>query len=987
MPQRHPTHTGEIQVGAHIMQTGPEHPLNHSPALIMAMLEHQPAAGPEPAGGLVDQPIDHGQALRPGAKRRLGFETQIALFQVRIVGSHVRRIADDGVERLVLDRAEQVALKQAHRLQSQALCIAGADFQGGGRDVDGRDLPVGPFRGQGEGNTAGAGANIHDPAVALREPAQSQIDEQFGFRAWNQHRRRDEEVASVEFPRPGNIGNRFPPLAAPDQALESRALIGIQVIVGMRVQPGPFPTQTVPHEELGFQPAGDSRGRRLHGIHDGDHRFTSLPMLALAVEFNGLEGLGMDMSRFNRCISVIFLTAWSATVVPSEAVLSVDEQLEPGEVEDRVRVTSTRMERELLQVPAAVSQVSEESLQTARQQLQLDETLNRVPGLFFQNRYNFAQNLRLAIRGFGARSPFGIRGIRLLVDGFPETLPDGQAQVDAIDLEAMVAAEVLRGPSSALHGNASGGVISLRTEDGRARPPELEARASLGSHGFERYGVRAGGQFDEWNAYLSAWDLRYDGYREQSRTEKRLFNAHLGRELGPDRRLGLVLTLLDQPLGQDPAALTREAAERDRRTAGGQAAQVNARQEVEQYRLGLRYEDAALLAGELSAYGFLAGRDFFQQLPSFFFPSLIEFDRRFFGGGLQYLDELVVGGLPGRYTLGVDLARQRDDRRRFRVTPTGARSDQTQDELQRADNAGLFGQVELVLSERWSALAGLRYDRVRLDIDDRFGERLGSGSRTFEEWSWTAGANYRVSPEHQIYASAGTAFETPTFTEIKDAAGGVGFSRDLEPQLSRNLEIGFRGRWAERFGLDLALFRIHTRDEIIVVASEDGLNLFDNAGRTRREGLELALDFEIRPGLDLAAAYTWSRYRFDEFRDAGQRFDGNRMPGLPEHALFAELAWRKDSGWYGMIDTLLVGHVYADNANRERVSGYGLVNLRAGREFASRRIRVDAFLALNNLSDRDYFSNVRVNANNAAYFEPAPERNLFAGLRVRLAGP
>lgn len=969
------------------MQTGPEHPVNDSPALIMAMLEHQPAAWSEPAGGLVDQPIDHGQTHRSGAQRRLGFETQIALFQVRIVGSHVRRIADNGVERLVLDRAEQIALKQADLFQSQALRIAGADLQGGGRDVDCRDLPAGPFRGQGEGNAAGAGAHVHDPAAGLREPGQGQIDEQFRFRTRDQHGRRDEEVAPVEFTRAGDVGDRFALLAAQDQGLEAGPLIRVQIIAGMRIQPGTVPVQTVPHEKLGFQAAGDSCGRRLHGIHDGTHRFTSLPVLALKAEFNWLEGLGMEMSRFNRCISVIFLTAWSATALPSEAVPPAGEQLEPGQIEDRVLVTTTRMERELLQAPAAVSQVGEQTLQTARQQLQLDETLNRVPGLFFQNRYNFAQNLRLAIRGFGARSPFGIRGIRLLVDGFPETLPDGQAQVDAIDLESMVGAEVLRGPSSALHGNASGGVISLRTEDGRARPPELEARASVGSHGFERYGVRAGGQFDEWNAYVSAWDLRYDGYREQSRTEKRLFNAHLGRELGPDRRVGLVLTLLDQPLGQDPAALTREAAERDRRAAGGQAVQVNARQEVEQYRLGLRYEDAALLAGELSAYGFLAGRDFFQQLPSFFFPSLIEFDRRFFGGGMQYLDELVVGGLPGRYTLGVDLARQRDDRRRFRVTPTGARSDQTQDELQRADNAGLFGQVELVLSERWSVLAGLRYDRVRLDIDDRFGERLGSGGRTFEEWSWTAGANYLLTPEHQLYAAAGTAFETPTFTEIKDAAGGVGFSRDLEPQLARNLEIGFRGRWAERFGLDLALFRIHTRDEIIVVASEDGLNLFDNAGRTRREGLELALDFEIRPGLDLAAAYTWSRYRFDEFRDAGQRFDGNRMPGLPEHALFAELAWRQDSGWYGIVDSLLVGNVYADNANSERVSGYGLVNLRAGREFATQRVRVDAFLALNNLTDRDYFSNVRVNANNAAYFEPAPERNLFAGLRVRLAGP
>ncbi|MFW5816691.1 MAG: TonB-dependent receptor family protein, partial [Wenzhouxiangella sp.] len=663
-----------------------------------------------------------------------------------------------------------------------------------------------------------------------------------------------------------------------------------------------------------------------------------------------------------------------------------------GAPQDRVSVTVTRLDRELLDAPAAISRLGEQALQTARQQLQLDETLSRVPGVFFQNRYNFAQNQRLAIRGFGARSPFGIRGIRLLVDGFPETLPDGQAQVDGIDLESVTQAEVLRGPSSALHGNASGGVISLRTQDGRGLAPEVQLRTTAGSYGFERYGIRAGGQFEDWNAYLSAWDLSYDGYREQSRTDKRLLNAHLGRQLDGDRRIGLVLTMLDQPRGEDPSALTRQQAEADRRGAGGQALQVDARQVVEQYRLGLRYEDAASLPGELSAYAFVAGRDFFQQLPSSFFPSLIEFDRDFWGGGAQYVDALRFGSLPARYTLGLDLARQRDDRRRFTVSPSGQRRDQTQDELQQADNAGLFGQIELDLSRRWSALVGLRHDRIELDIDDRFGDgsdnrsdnRSGSARRSFDEASWTAGLNYRIGPDRQLYFNAGTAFETPTFTEIKDAAGGVGFSRAIEPQRARNLEIGFRGRWGERLSLDVAAFRVNTRDEIIVVASEDGLNLFDNAGRTRRDGVELALEHALGGGLALSAAYTWSRFRFEEFRDAGQRFDGKRMPGLPEHLLFAELAWRGETGLYAVVDTLAVSEVYADNANAERVAGYGLVNARLGRLFELGPRRLEVFVALNNLTDRRYFSNIRVNAARGAYYEPAPERNLFAGLRLGL---
>ncbi|MFP4276111.1 MAG: TonB-dependent receptor family protein [Wenzhouxiangella sp.] len=694
----------------------------------------------------------------------------------------------------------------------------------------------------------------------------------------------------------------------------------------------------------------------------------------------------MHRQKFVLSLSLCLLASTGAlaesagNVVDEEDVAGVETAAQSES--DRVRVTITRLDTDLLDAPAAVSRVGEQGFQTARQQLQLEEALNRVPGLYFQNRYNFAQNQRLAIRGFGARSPFGIRGIRLLVDGFPETLPDGQAQVDGIDLESVTAAEILRGPSSALHGNASGGVISLRTEDGRGRAPETELRATLGSYGFERFGVRAGGQFDDWNTYLSAWDLGYDGYREQSQTEKRLLNAHLGRQLGPDRRIGLVLTMLDQPRGEDPSALTRAQAAADRRAAGGQAVQVDSRQVVEQYRLGLRYEDAAALSGELSAYAFVAGRDFFQQLPSSFFPSLIEFDRDFFGAGSQYAGELALGAFPARYTVGLDLARQRDDRARFTVGPTGERRNPTQDELQRADNAGVFAQLDVTLNERWSGVVGLRHDRVSLDIEDRFGERLGSGRRSFDESSWTAGFSYRMGPDGQLYGNAGSAFETPTFTEIKDAAGGVGFSRDLEPQLARNLELGFRSRWGEDRSLDLALFRVTTRDEIIVVSSEDGLNLFANAGRTRRDGIELALEQRLGDTLTFSAAYTWSRFRFERFADADQRFGGNRMPGLPEHLLFAELAWRGGQGSYAILDTLVSSDVYADNANRERVAGYALVNARLGRELELGRQRLEVFVALNNLTDRRYFSNVRVNAARAAYYEPAPVRNVFGGVRL-----
>ncbi|MCH8503467.1 MAG: TonB-dependent receptor [Ectothiorhodospiraceae bacterium] len=650
---------------------------------------------------------------------------------------------------------------------------------------------------------------------------------------------------------------------------------------------------------------------------------------------------------------------------------------EEGTMLEPIVVTSPRLARDVMDTPAAVGVVDEEQLQQGRQQLQLDETLNRVPGVFFQNRYNLAQNLRLSIRGFGARAPFGIRGIRLAVDGIPETLPDGQSQVDMIDLESAQSVEVIRGPSSALYGNAAGGVVDIRTMDGPERS-YAELRGTVGSDDFRRYGVRGGGQQGPWNAHISAWDMRYEGYRDQSRTEKSMINAKVRYDIDAGRSLTTVMTALDQPVGQDPAALTRQQVRENRRQATAGAEQVDAGQEVKQQRVGMIYRDAAAFPGELSVRAFYTNRDFRQQLP-FAGNSLVEFDRDFFGAGADYTDDTSLLGLPLRYTVGTEAAWQRDDRQRTNISADA----RTQDELQKATNLALFSQGDLALTPRLTATLGVRYDHVRLEIDDRFGDQTGSGRRNFDEASGTLGMAYRLTDDHRVYGNVGTAYETPTFTEIKDADGGAGFSRDIDPQRAVNYEVGLKGFLGDRAQYDIAVFRVETRDEIIVSGSQDGVNEFDNAGRTRRDGLEAGIEYFLTPQLTLSGAYTLSRYRFRRFRDADERFDGNRMPGLPDHALFGELAWRDPSGVYAILDGLVIGRVYADNANDERVSGYGIMNARVGTTQRAGVMEVETFVAVNNLTNREYFSNIRVNANAGQYYEPAPERNFFAGVRAR----
>ncbi len=647
-----------------------------------------------------------------------------------------------------------------------------------------------------------------------------------------------------------------------------------------------------------------------------------------------------------------------------------------------ILITAPRLAEDPLQASAAYTRVDETDLQQARQGLQLDESLSRVPGVLFRNRYNFAQNLRLSIRGFGARAPFGVRGIRLLVDGFPETLPDGQSQVDGIDLESVSRVAVIRGPASALYGNAAGGVLQVETLE----PPEVpygELRASAGSEGFWRLGVRAGGVRDDWGTQLSAWRLGYEGYRQQSRTRKDMLNAKLRHDLDERRSLTAVLTALDQPLGQDPGGLTLAEVRADRRQAAPNALALDAGQAVRQQRLGLTYRDAASLPGELSARLFLTRRDFSQQLP-FPGPSLIGFERDFYGAGLDYRGDTRLGQRALRYTLGLESARQRDDRERYRVDAQGNQTGQIQDAVETATETGLYGQAELALGARTDLTLGARYDRVHFRIDDRFtADATASGRRDYDEMSYSLGLGFQAQPAHRFYASIGSSFETPSFTEFYDPTRPEqGFDPTLDPQQALNLELGAKGVYGASARYELALFQVRTRDEIVQVATDP--DRFANAARTRRDGLEAGLEYQLPDHWSLSGAYTWGRYRFREFVDAsGADLRGKALPGLPAHSLFAELAWRGPNGAYAVLDGLAHSRVHADNANQVEVPGYAVFNLRAGVRRSSGTMDIETFVGVNNLADRKYFSNLRINAAGGRYYEPAPERNFHAGVRVR----
>ncbi|MDL0431362.1 TonB-dependent receptor [Marinobacter sp. TBZ242] len=660
-------------------------------------------------------------------------------------------------------------------------------------------------------------------------------------------------------------------------------------------------------------------------------------------------------------------------------------QDDPSAAEVVIEVTSPRLVRDLYDTPAAVSVTDTPDIQEGQQRLQLDESLNTVPGLFFQNRYNFAQNLRLSTRGFGARAPFGIRGIRIQVDGIPYTLPDGQSQIDAVDLDSAQRIEVIRGPSSVQYGNAAGGVIDITTARGSDQPPGSRLRQDVGSDDYYKTTVQANGSREATSGIATMSWLNYHGYRDQSEVEKGLFNGRLSHQWEHGQRLTATFNALHTPKAEDPAGLTAAQVEEDRSQATPNAERLDSGQEVDQQTLGLLYETPSLGDGDLTVSTFFTRRDFAQQLP-FPGPSGIAYDRQFYGISSGYQQGSEVAGRQLTWMVGADLHRQVDERRRYLVLFDGVKR-LIQEEDQKGTTAAVFAQGDLAITDRLNFSLGTRFDRLRLSVDDDFlGDGDDSGSRTYDEFSGFAGVSYRLAPRQQVYATIGTAFESPTFTEFARRDGTGGLNPDIEPQRALNREIGIRGGFGQGGSYDLAFFSIRVDDEILPEEIDDR-TFFENAGRTRRNGVELGVGWDISYAWRITSALTLADYTLEDFEDEqGNDADGNRLPGLPREQWVTEVEWRGAGQRFAALEWQYVGDLYAENSNQTKVSDYWLLGARAGDTVHLGSQSLNLYAGVRNLLDEDYFSNIRINANadrpveERGYFEPAPGRTFYAGL-------
>lgn len=664
-----------------------------------------------------------------------------------------------------------------------------------------------------------------------------------------------------------------------------------------------------------------------------------------------------------------------------------------------VVVSASRAAQQTFDAPAAIQAVGRDTLEAAGPQVNLSESMNRIPGITALNRQNYAQDLQLSIRGSGSRSPFGIRGSRLIVDGIPATMPDGQGQASTVSLSSAQRIEVLRGPLAQMYGNSSAGVVQVFTVDGPATP-EVGGSFVVGSDGMRKIGLNAGGQTGKLNYVLDYTRFETDGYRDHSAAERRQLNAKLRLDATEQTQVTVVMNLFDQPLSLDPLGLTRAQFEANPRQAVQPAYDYDTSKVVSQNQLGVVAVHTIDQTRGVTVTAYQGTRDLANKLS---IPlaaqasdtsagGVVNLDRNFSGLGLKYNQSWNVG--QGRIDglAGIEYERMSERREGF-INNLGVQGALKRDETDSVSSTGVFAQATWLVNEQWSLVGGLRSNRVKFGVDDRFittGNPDDSGRARFSAVNPVLGVTRHLNDTTNVYVNVGKGFETPTLTEIAYRTGASGPNLNLLSADSRHVEIGLKARPAEGHRLDVAAFQIATRNEIVVASSSGGRTIYRNAGDTRRSGVELAYSAQWSRDWRTHVALSTLNAKFaDSFvaSGGGTVASGNRIPGTVDRAVFAELVWQPASvkGLEAAVEMVHQGSMMVNDLNTDRTHASTTFNLRLGLEQQLGGWRLREYLRLDNATNRSYVGSVIANDGNGRFFEPAPGRTWSLGLMATYA--
>lgn len=705
-----------------------------------------------------------------------------------------------------------------------------------------------------------------------------------------------------------------------------------------------------------------------------------------------LLGLGSAMSRVIPCPCIWPSSRCLARTMAVSLPLLMIAGLAGAQVADAsadsdagvlpvVVVSASRSAEPELDVPASVSVVEAKPVQTALPGSGLAQWLAQVPGLVAQDRLSYAQDLQISLRGFGARASFGVRGIQILMDGLPYTLPDGQSQTDPLSLLLVDRVEVLRGPTAVMYGNAAGGAIQLFTADAPSQTV-LEAGIRFGSDATREEHVRTGGRVGAFDYLASLSNFATDGFRDHGSARRDHFYGKLRYRPDASSSLTFILNAENQPFAEDPSSLNAGQLAEDPRQAVARVFQYDAGETHRHRQGGFVYARDLGDQDHLQASLWSATRRVIQFLPfsgdePLSSGAVVDLDSASAGASLHWSRTIRDSVLAQRWITGFDFQRQHETRKGF-VNADGMKGALARDERDASSRLGAFAQWRLGLA-RWHLDAGIRHSRVAFDVDDRFVNAFNpddSGQLDYSRTTAFAGPSWRASSTSNLYLSFGKGFETPSFAELAyrpDGQGGLNF--ELKPSTSRHVEAGYKADFSSTTRLRLAAFSIESDNEIVTASNVDGRSTFRNAGGTSRKGLEISLDG--KPGENLAGTLAWSLLNA---RFSTGALSGARLPGIPRSTLFGSLRWENaNSGLHASVDAAWRGRMFADDANLHEAGG----NLRLGLEFGKRQHWGDWFLRLDNALDRRSVGAVVVNSGNGRYYQPATDRTFLIGINLQ----
>ena len=643
---------------------------------------------------------------------------------------------------------------------------------------------------------------------------------------------------------------------------------------------------------------------------------------------------------------------------------------------EEVIVSITKIRDSIKNTPYSISANDYSNFQNNAQQFYLSEYIERIPGVFISNDNNFAQDSRISIRGFGSRANFGIRGIKLIVDGVPETTPDGQSQIDNLNLELIKNIEVIRGTSSSVYGNSSAGVIKIKSiTDFDKNFSKISY--STGSHSQVKkqafFGIK------NKNSYYTVLvgETQAKGYRSYSDFKNSNFNLNFKKSFSKNSWLNVNFNIVSSPYAKDAGGLTLNEVTDNRTQARKRNLQYKTEEDINHYKFSSSFNNEISKSVLFSTYTFFSKRYYNGKIPVEN-GGAIKLNRDYWGIGLNFQINR-----RSKTHIGIDFGNQNDLRKRFNNNK-GEIGDLVLNQYEKFKNLGIY-LVNNFQIKNFTINSGFRYDLNRIEMEDLISENINLHDQiTLKSFNPSLGINFKINKNSRIFINTSSGFETPTLNEYSASPIGSGFNKDLKSQKNMGYELGASlFNLSKKFSLDIVFFESVTNDEVLSYEDENfpDQKFYNNAGKSKRQGIEIAGLLKLNNTI-LSSSYSSGDYYFKDFSENSNDYSGNKIPGIPKNIFTLSLEYRTKNNVFLNFNFKNIGEIYADNSNVTKIDKFNTLNFKMGKEFDTSKSVIYPYLIINNIFQSEYFDNIRINAFGGRYYEPAPKRTIFGGIRV-----